>query len=112
MSAPGSAAHLSPAGLGRRYRAARSPIARSHPQIVRLPSQGRGGREVAQVTGYGRCRVAAVVRRYDEDGPEGLGDRRRGDAGARPLLGAEDEAAPRAALAGPPSDGGPWAGPE
>src|SRR4051794_41752496 len=106
MSAPGSAAHLSPAGLGRRYRAARCPVERSHFQIVRLPSQGRGGREVAQVTGYGRRRVAAVVRRYDEDGPEGLGDRRRGDAGARPLLGAEDEAAPRAPPAGPPSHGG------
>src|SRR5436309_12069086 len=112
MSAPGLAAHLSPAGLGQRYRAARSPIARSHLQIVRLPSQGRGEREVAQVTGYGRRRVAEVVRRYDEDGPEGLGDRRRGDAGARPLLGAEDEAALKGALAEPPADGGPWTGPK
>src|SRR3954452_20793014 len=112
MSAPGSAAHLSPAGLGQRCRAARSPIARSHLQIVWLLSQGRGEREVAQVTGYGRRWVAEVVRRYDEDGPEGLGARRRGDAGARPLPGAEDEAAPRAALAGPPSDGGLWTGPE
>src|SRR3954465_15358154 len=127
MSAPGLAAHLSPAELGQRYRAARSPIARSHLQIVWLLSQGRGEREVAQVTGYGRRWVAEVVRRYDEDGPEGLGDRRRGDAGARPLLGAEDEAAPRAApagpgagagaarraaRAGPSSDGGLWTGPE
>src|SRR3954447_19188859 len=112
MSAPDLVAHLSPAALGQRYRAARSPIERSHLQIVWLLSQGRGEREVAQVTGYGRRRVAEVVRRYDEAGPEGLGDRRRGDAGARPLLGAEDEAAPRAALAAPPSDGGLWTGPE
>src|SRR3954452_6682489 len=100
MSAPGSAAHLSPAELGQRYRAARSPIARSHLQIVWLLSRGRGEREVAQVTGYGRRWVAEVVRRYDEDGPEGLGDRRRGNAGARPLLGAGDEAALKGALAG------------
>src|SRR4051794_16732579 len=112
MSAPGLAAHLSPAELGQRYRAARSPIARSHLQIVWLLSQGRGEREVAQVTGYGRRWVAEVVRRYDEDGPEGLGDWRRGDAGARPLLGAEDEAALKGALAEAPSDGGLWTGPE
>src|SRR3954471_19662648 len=54
MSAPDLVAHLSPAELGQRYRAARSPIERSHLQIVRLPSRGRSEREVARVTGYGR----------------------------------------------------------
>jgi transposase len=108
VSAPGSAAHLSPAELGQRCRAARSPIERSHLQIVWLLSRGRGEREVARVTGYGRRWVAEVVRRHDEDGPEGPGDRRRGDAGAEPLLGAEDEAA----LAEPPGDGGLWTGPK
>src|SRR5689334_5781053 len=112
MSAPDLVAHLSPAELGQRYRAARSPVERSHLQIVWLLSQGRGEREVAQVTGYGRRWVAEVVRRYDEEGPDGLGDRRRVNAGARPLLGAGDEAALRAALAEPPADGGPWTGPE
>src|SRR3954470_15121770 len=99
MSAPDLVAHLSPAELGQRYRAARSPIERSHLQIVWLLSRGRGEREVAQVTGYGRRWVAEVVRRYDEEGPDGLGDRRRANAGAGPLLGAGDEAALRAALA-------------
>src|SRR3954453_44334 len=87
MSASGLAAHLSPAELGQRYRAARSPVERSHLQIVWLLSRGRSGREVAQVTGYGRRWVGEVARRYDEGGPDGLGDRRRGNAGARPLLG-------------------------
>jgi transposase len=109
MSAPGLAAHLSPAELGQRYRAARPPIERSHLRIVRLLSQGRDEREVARVTGYGRRRVGEVVRRYNEAGPDGPGDRRRGNAGARPLLGAEDEAALRAA---PPADGGLWTGPK
>src|ERR687885_1637679 len=112
MSASGLAAHLSPAELGQRYRAARSPVERSHLQIVWLLSQGRDEREVAQVTGYGRRWVAEVVRRYNEEGPDGLGDRRRGNAGAKPLLGAEDEAALRAALAEVPSDGGLWTGPK
>src|SRR3954465_14185697 len=112
MSAPDLVAHLSPAELGQRYRAARSPIERSHLQIVWLLSRARGEREVAQVTGYGRRWVAEVVRRYNEEGPDGLGDRRRATAGARPLLGAGDEAALRAALAEPPADGGLWTGPK
>src|SRR3954465_12689678 len=107
MSAPDLVAHLSPAELGQRYRAARSPIERSHLQIVWLLSRGRGEREVAQVTGYGRRWVAEVVRRYDEEGPDGLGDRRRANAGARPLLGAGEGAgrAPPGAAA-PPRGGG------
>src|SRR5919202_6937859 len=112
MSASGLAAHLSPAELGQRYRAARSPVERSHLQIVWLLSQGRSEREVARVAGYGRRWIAEIARRYNADGPEGLGDRRRANAGARPLLGAEDEAALRAALAAPPADGGLWTGPK
>src|SRR5437763_14747179 len=73
MSASGLAAHLSPAELGQRYRAARSPAERSHLQIVWLLSRGRSEREVAQVTGYGRRWVGEVVRRYGEGGPAGLG---------------------------------------
>ena len=105
-------AHVSPADLGRRYRAARSPVERSHLQIVWLLSRGRGEREVAQVTGYGRRWVAEVVRRYNEAGPDGLGDGRARNAGAKPLLDADGETALRAALAEPPADGGLWTGPK
>src|SRR3954449_230049 len=132
MSASGLAAHLSPAELGQRYRAARSPIERSHLQIVWLLSRGRSEREVAQVTGYGRRWVGEVARRYEEAGPGGLGDRRRRKAGARALLGAAGgggpgrgrpgAAAPRgggwpgrargAGGAHPPADGGLWTGPK
>src|SRR3954453_20835990 len=121
MSASGLAAHLSPAELGQRYRAARSPIERSQLQIVWLLSRGRSEREVAQVTGYGRRWVGEGAGRYDEGGAarryegggrEGRGARRRGTGGARPLRGAEDEAALRVALAEPPADGGLGTGPK
>jgi transposase len=112
MSAPDLVAHVSTAELGQRYRAARDAVERSHLQIVWLLSQDRGEQEVAQVTGYGRRWIAEVVRRYNEGGPDGLGDRRGRNAGAKPLLGAGDEAALRTALAEPPPDGGPWTGPK
>ena len=112
MATPDVAAHLSPAELGRRYRTARDPIERSHLQIVWLLSQGRDEREVAAVSGYGRRWIGAIVRRYNEAGPDGLGDGRAGNAGAKPLLDADGEAALGAALAGAPADGGLWTGPK
>src|SRR3954452_6824266 len=112
MAARAVAGHPSAAELGRRFRAARGRVERGHLQAVRLLAQGRGRGEGARIMGLSGCRVAQIVRRYNQSGPDGPGDRRRGDAGAKPLLAAEDEAAPRAALAGPPSDGGPWTGPE
>src|SRR3954466_12701313 len=108
MAIPDVAAHLSPADLGRRYRAARDPIARSHLQIVWLRGQGRSEREVAAVTGYSRRWIGTIVQRYTAAGPDGLGDRRATNAGAKPLLDADGEAALRAE----PSAGGSWTGPK
>lgn len=105
-------AHLSPAELGQRYRAARCPIERSHWQIVWLLSQGRSERAVAAVTGYGQRWIMAIVRRYNAEGASGLGDRRAKNRGARPLLSQEDETAVRDAVVEPPADGGLWTGPK
>src|SRR3982750_1379541 len=112
MAALAVAGHLSAAELGRRYRAARDRVERGHLQVVWLLAQGRGRGEVARIMGLSGCWGAAIVRRYDEAGAGGRGDRRRGNAGAKPLLGAEDEAALRTALAAPPADGGLWTGPK
>src|SRR3982751_1796141 len=100
MSASGLAAHLSPAELGQRYRAARSPIERSHLQVVWLLSRDRSEREVAQVTGYGRRWVGEGARRYEGGGAGGLwwGPGRGAGAGA--------------AGPDPPADGGLWTGPK
>ena len=112
MSAPALVAHLSTAELGQRYRAARQPIERSHLQIVWLLSQGRREREVVAVTGDGARWIIEIVRRDNAEGAGGLGDQRARNTGARPLLGQEDEAALRDALAEPPTDGGLWSGPK
>lgn len=75
-------AHLSTAELGQRYRAARQPIERSPLQIVWLLSQSRSEREVAAVTGYGERWIAEIVRRYNGEGANGLGDQRARNTGA------------------------------
>ncbi len=49
-----------------------------------------------------------IARRYREDGPAGIGDRRHGNPGAAPLLDAVRQAQLREALAGPAPDGGIW----
>ena len=101
-------AHLPPAELEARYRRARDPVARRHWQIVWLLAGGRPTAEVAAVTGYSVPWVRRVARRYAEGGAGALGDRRRGNPGAPPLLDPAAQAALRAALAGPAPDGGLW----
>lgn len=112
MAALELAGHLGVEELGRRYRAARDRVERSHLQAVWLLRQGRGSGEVARVLGYGERWVAEIVRRYNEEGPQGLADRRHGNAGAKPLLGEAQRAALAEALQGPPPQGGLWSGPK
>jgi Winged helix-turn helix len=72
--------------LERRYKKARDPVERSHPQIVWLLSEGRITREVCQLTGYSPGWVCKIARRYNELGLEGLGDRRHQNPGGRGAL--------------------------
>jgi hypothetical protein len=98
--------------LEARYRTARDPVARSQFQILWLLACGRPRGEVAAVTGYSLRWIRALIRRYNAHGPDGVGDRRHKNAGAKPLLGGEDLAALRTALGQPPPDGGLWSGPK
>ena len=100
--------HLSIDELERRYRAAPDPVARSHWQVVWLLARGQPTAVVADVTSYTVNWVREIARRYREEGPDGLGDRRHTNPGAPPLLDAARQAALRAALAEPPPDGGLW----
>jgi transposase len=106
------AAHLSAEELAARYRAANDPVLRSRCQMIRLLVAGRPLAEVAEVTGYSTRWVREVVRRYNEAGPEGRGDRRHANRGAEPLLDAAGRAALEAVLDEPPPEGGLWTGRE
>jgi transposase len=100
--------HLPIAELEARYRRAHDPVARSHWQIIWLLADGIRTAEVARVTGYSGTWIREIARRYREDGPNGLGDRRHANPGAAPLLTPVQQAELRTALAGPAPDGGIW----
>lgn len=103
-------AHLNSEELEDRYRKARDPVERSHYQILWLIGQGKTTSEVMEATGYSRGWIQQLARRYNADGPKGLGDRRHQNPGAREraLLSAEQSEELTEALKGPPPEGGMW----
>lgn len=100
--------HLALDELEQRYRRATDAVARSHWQMVWLLAGGTPTAEVARVTGYSVNWVREVARRYREDGPAGIGDRRHGNPGAAPLLAVAQQEQLRAALGRPAPHGDVW----
>jgi transposase len=106
--------HLDPTELEYRYRKGKDPVLRSHYQILWLISLGKTTSQVMEVTGYSRGWIQRLARRYNEGGPQALGDRRHQNPGAkdRALLSAEQQEELREALKKPPPDGGMWNSPK
>jgi transposase len=100
--------HLTLDELEQRYRRSGDPVARSQWQIVWLLSSGMPTAEVARVSRYSVNWVREIARRYREEGPIGIGDRRHGNPGAAPLLDAGQQAQLRVALGGPAPHGDLW----
>ena len=100
--------HLDPDALEARFRAAKDVVARSHLQVVWLLAKGHTTAEVAELVAMTPRWVNKLARRYERGGVDALGDRRRRNAGAKPLLSAEDLEALRERLHTPPDDGGLW----
>jgi transposase len=102
--------HLTSEELENRYRKAHDPVLRSHYQILWLISESKSTTQVMEVTGYSRGWIQQLGRRYNEGGPEALGDRRHGNPGARDraLLSEDQQEELKEALKKPPPDGGMW----
>jgi transposase len=100
--------HLSVDDLYHRYRDATDPVARSHWHILWLVAQGRPGKEVAHLTGYSDTWVYAIVRRYNADGPDAVGDQRHQNPGKAPMVPPEVLQELDDLLDGPAPDGGLW----
>jgi transposase len=105
------AAHLSEAELERRYRTAKDGTLRGWWQILWLLSRGQTAKAIAESTGYSRYWIGQLAKRYNEQGPRGMIDRRRTDSRRAPsLLCAEQQEDLRRALQGPAPEGQLWNG--
>ncbi len=104
-------AHLSTEELEKRYRGAKSGIERGHYQLIWLLQLGKTTAEVSEVTGYSRNWIYEVVRSYNHQGPESLGDQRRHNQGhGHLILDDETQALLCQALQQDPPEGGFWNG--
>jgi transposase len=79
-------AHLSPEELERRYRHAAEATERSWWQILWLLARGQTVAAVADSTGYSRYWIGQIVRRYNDQGPAGMVNRRHTRARRAPTL--------------------------
>ena len=100
--------HLSVEELGRRARTSEDGCAARHYQAIWLLAQGQTVPEVATVTGFVPRWLEQLARRYNEFGPDALGDRRRRNGATARLLTPELLDRLRTRLETPPPDGGTW----
>ncbi len=98
--------HLSADQWEQRYRQAEAPVTRSHFHILWLLAQGKTAQAVAEVTGYCPYWIGQSARRYNDGGPDALGDQRQHNPGGQWLLSEEQKAELDQALKQPPEDGG------
>jgi transposase len=104
--------HLSTAELEGRYETAAEPIAKSHFHALWLVSKGYEIDEVAELLSFSTRWVYQLVRRYNEGGPECLGDQRVNNGTEPSIVTSEALAALRERIRTPPDDGGLWTGPK
>jgi transposase len=105
-------AHLPKEEVEARYRKAKDCVERSHWQIIWLLMQDKTTQEVMEYTGYSLAWIRTVAHRYNQLGPQALGDGRRENPGGKAILSAAQQAALSRALDEPPADGGAWTGPK
>lgn len=99
--------------MEQRYRAASRPVDVKHWQVIWLYSKGWHTEDIAEAVGYDVPWVRKLAGRYNEGGPEAMGDGRQNNPGQERLLDEEGLAALRDALDNErPPGGGQWNGPK
>src|SRR5262245_27170573 len=106
--------HLTANQARAKYRACRHPVEKTRWHAVWLllrADEPRTPAQVAEVVGLSVITVRDVLHRWNDHGPGGLTDRRKGN-GAEPKLAPDRRAELLAALGKRPPDGGVWTGPK
>jgi transposase len=104
--------HLSAVALEARYETAGDPVSKSHFHAIWLLSLGHKASEVAVLLSFSARWVRLLRKRYNEHGPDSLGDRRQGNGSAPAILTPEALSSLKERLKTPPGDGGLWTGPK
>jgi len=104
--------HLSVSELEGRYETAADPVSKSHFHAIWLLSLGYKATEVAAILSFSARWVRLLVRRYNEQGPDSLEDRRQGNGAAPAILTPEALSSLKVRVKTPPGDGGLWTGPK
>src|SRR5260370_20014711 len=103
--------YLSVDALERRYQTAKEPNERTWWQILWLLAQGRTATELSAVIGYRAYWIGQIAKRYNEEGPAGMQNRRHTTSHRPPPVLApalQDEL--RAALAAAAARAEAWTG--
>lgn len=90
--------HLSIDNLEALHKEAKDPTKRSHYQIIMLLAKGRSTRDISDITGYSIDWIRKLAHRYNQHGPNSLGDKRHDHPGARPILDEQQQQQLRQAL--------------
>lgn len=104
--------HLSTVELEARYETAADPIAKSHFHALWLLCKGLEIDEVAEVLSFSRRWVYQLTKRYNEGGPDSLGDQRVNNGAEPSIVTPEALAELRERIKTPADDGGLWSGPK
>ncbi len=94
------------------YEAAADPIGKSHFHALWLLSSGYEVDEVAELLSFSARWVRALIKRYNEGGPEALGDQRIRNGTKPTILTAAALAGLKERIKTLPDDGGLWTGPK
>jgi transposase len=103
---------VSAAELEHRYKTASEPIAKSHFHALWLLTRGYSIDQVAGLLSFSTRWVRILIKRYNEGGPERLGDQRAHNGTEAKILTPEALVALQERLKSPPDDGGQWSGPK
>src|SRR5204863_2634563 len=104
--------HLPAVELEHRYKTASEAIAKSHFHALWLLARGYSIDQVAGLLSFSTRWVRILIKRYNEGGPERLGDQRAHNGTEPKILTPEALAALRERLTSPPDDGGQWTRPK
>jgi transposase len=104
--------HLTTVELEHRYETASEAIAKSHFHALWLLSRGYDIDQVANLLSFSTRWVRILIKRYNEGGPDRLGDQRVNNGTEPTILTPEAMGALKERLKSPPDDGGQWTGPK